>query len=798
MKRTIIISLLALGQQTVFGQLSNYFVDGFHGGLYGHYPLDTYTQFLVDQLGSHPDWKMGLELEPETWDTVQVRTPEAYELFRKYLPGTRVEYTNPTYAQPYLYNILGESIIRQFQYGMQKLRHHFPGITFTTYSSEEPCFTSQLPQLLKLLGFKYLSLKCPDTCWGGYISAYGGQLVSLVGPDGTRMPAVPRYGCEALQEGTVWQTIAWNNSEQYLQACQQAGIQNPVGMCYQDAGWTNGPWLRDHKGKTEYVRWTDYIEKYTEKKAAQEWRWSQEDVHPGLMWGAQVMQRIGRQVRQAENLLVQAEKLCALTGYRAKQSLVDEAWRTLMLAQHHDSWIVPYNNLKSYGTWADAIRLWTDGTIATARQMMDDAIGPKGSTGSYVTFYNTTAHERQEVVRLTDGRLVKVGVPAFGQVSCMVDTATTPQQNPDCWKGQKEVVLENDQYRLTFDMQRGGTVSSWIDKQQGNRELVDGSAAQRFGELRGYFAERGGMRSSTESAATATCLANHPLQQKIRIDGMVAGVPFSHTITLTQGQRRVDCQLQVRWTEDTPVGDPSDYKNNGNRTPFYDTRYMLRLSLPVDLQQPQLSKDAPFDVCESRLADTFYNSWDGIKHNVALSWVDLSEGRQGRGFALFTDHTTSYSYGQDEPLALTIQYSGPGLWWRRYPIDGPSEVRYALVPHRGRWDDAHVPQMADDWHNPLIASAPRSEAQPAHSLLSATCQLSAAITQSDGTLLLRLFSAEGKTGVERLKLNFPVADVVEIDLNGDPIAHHWVDSKGGIKLKMPRFTIKTLKVYPAK
>lgn len=797
MKRIIIISLLAIGQLTVFGQQSNYFVDGFHGGLYGHYPLDTYTQFMVDQLRSHPDWYIGLELEPETWDTVQVRTPEAYELFCKYLPGTRVEYTNPTYAQPYLYNILGESIIRQFQYGMQKLRHHFPGITFTTYSSEEPCFTSQLPQLLKLLGFKYLSLKCPDTCWGGYTSAYGGQLVNLVGPDGTKMPAVPRYGCEVLQEGTVWQTIAWNNSERFLKACQQAGIQNPVGMCYQDAGWTYGPWLRDHKGKTEYVLWTDYIDKYTDKKNIEEWRWSQEDLHPALMWGTQVMQRIGREVRQAENLLVQAEKLCALTGYRMDQSLIDEAWRTLMLAQHHDSWIVPYNNLKNYGTWADAIRYWTDKSVATARKMMAEAVGSDGNTGHYVTFFNTTAHERQEVVSLADGRLVKVEVPAFGQVSCLVDTAMKHQLNPNCWKGQKEVVLENDQYRLKFDMQRGGIVSSWIDKQQGNRELVDGSASQRFGELRGYFAERGGMRSSTESVATATFLVNHPLQQKIRIDGMVAGVPFSHTVTLTQGQRRVDCQLQVKWTEDTPVGDPSDYKNNGNRTPFYDTRYMLRLSLPVDLKQPQLSKDAPFDVCESRQADTFYNSWDQIKHNVALSWVDLSEGQKGQGFAMFTDHTTSYSYGQDEPLALTIQYAGPGLWWRRYPIDGPSELSYALVPHRGRWDDAHIQQMVDDWHNPLVVSAPCAEAQPSHSLLSATCQLSAAIAQPDGTLLLRLFNAEGKSGVEKLKLNFPVADVVEVDLNGNTIAHHKTNAQGSIKLKMPRFTIKTLKIYPA-
>ena len=145
-----------------------FFVDGFHGGVYGHYPVEWYTQFMVDQLRANPDWRIGLELEPETWDTVAVRTPEAYRLFREIVnDGRLAEYTNPSYAQSYLYPIAGESIIRQFQYGMRKLKHHFPDAVFTTYASEEPCFTSCLPQILSQLGFRYAVLKCPDTCWGG-------------------------------------------------------------------------------------------------------------------------------------------------------------------------------------------------------------------------------------------------------------------------------------------------------------------------------------------------------------------------------------------------------------------------------------------------------------------------------------------------------------------------------------------------------------------------------------------------------------------------------------------------------
>ena len=69
---------LTLGLSAGVAASEVYFVDGYHGGIYGHYPVKWKTRFIVDQLQRNPDWKIGLEIEPETWDTVQVRTPEAY------------------------------------------------------------------------------------------------------------------------------------------------------------------------------------------------------------------------------------------------------------------------------------------------------------------------------------------------------------------------------------------------------------------------------------------------------------------------------------------------------------------------------------------------------------------------------------------------------------------------------------------------------------------------------------------------------------------------------------------------
>ena len=429
LRKSIFIAIVLFSLPVVAQK--SYFADGFHGGVYGHYPLAWYTQFMMNKLDSFPEWRIGLEIEPETWDSVKVHTPEAYEQWKSVVVGPRVEYTNPGYAQSYLYPILGESIIRQFQYGMRKLRQHFPTMTFTTYSTEEPCFTSCLPQILSQLGFRHGVLKCPDTCWGGYTEGFGGELVNWIGPDGTSLLSVPRYACEDLQRNTVWQTTAWKNSREYLRACREAGIAHPVGMCYQDAGWRNGPWLGKDT-RSEYVLWTDYIENIADASVATDYHMSQEDVRVALVWGSQVMQRIGIQVRHAEHQLLETERLSSMryivTGERPDQATLDEAWRTLLLAQHHDSWIVPYNRLNRKGTWADNIAIWTDQACRNAEKVFSLQPSVAGVAGK-TAYYNTTGKTRKAVVtgRKSNGEEVdfQIELPPLVATWTILEVETT-------------------------------------------------------------------------------------------------------------------------------------------------------------------------------------------------------------------------------------------------------------------------------------------------------------------------------------------------------------------------------------
>lgn len=783
-----------------------YFIDGYHGGIYGHLPT-WQTGFMVEKLAQYPDWKINLELEPESWDSIALQDAQNYTAFKKLFTDqsadARIEYVNPAYGQAYMYNISGESVIRQFYYGIKKLRQHFPNVQFNTYSSEEPCFTSALPQILNSYGFKYASLKNPNTCWGGYTRAFGGELVNWIGPDGSAVLTSPRYEVEAFKPHSIWETIASGNSKEYVQKAFAYGIKRPIGMCLQDAGWSFGPWLRGNNetgnngvyAPTKYTTWRSYFTSIG--KTEKNWHLTQEDILPGLMWGAQVLQRIAQQVRHAENKIIQAEKLAAMANIWKNtpwpQNSFDEAWRTLLLSQHHDCWIVPYNG-KPGDTWADKVVKWTGIT-----NNISDSIIKKVTQqppGDYVHVFNTTAVERHEWVHFGD-QLFRIKVPAMGYASHDVKIPPPIDNAIVRTLGNGIVQVETDLYRISIDPAKGGTITSWVAKLLGNKEFVE--KGKRLNELRGNFYTKGGMLSSTDTTATIEVKDRSGREVNLIIKGWIAGNAFTQTLTLQQGNPRVDIQLKIDWKDNLAIGEYNDEpKDTQVRKAYYDDRFKLLALFPVNLHAQKIFKNAPFDVTESKLSSTFYNRWDSIKNNVLLNWVDVADGKGEYGMALFADHTTSYAHGDNFPLGLTLQYSGHGIFYRNYTLDGPTEVKYALLPHKGKWQQAGLWAEATKWNEPLIAVAANSEGQ--RSLLQPENGVEvSSLTVANNALLVRLFNAAAQTPTVKVYLGFKATTATQLELDGRKVKSLPIktDKTGRkyIEVSIPLFGIRTIKLH---
>jgi alpha-mannosidase len=842
---TILLLLITFLTRTASAQKA-YYIDGFHGGVYGGYPAWD-TRFMVDMLNKHPDWKLNLEIEPETWDWAKKVDPQAFTefkaLFADQTANGRIEFINPAYAQSYLYNISGESIIRQFGYGIKKIRENFPEAVFSSYSSEEPCFTTALPQILTSFGFKYASLKNPNTCFGGYTAAHGAELINWIGPDGTGITASPRYAIEKLSDKSTWQTIGWENSPAFVNAAYADGIKHPIGMTIQDAGWKGGPIMGDgirYGIQNIYTTWRNYFANVVTNDAKPIWKPTQEDMQVNLVWGSQVTQKIAQEVRVSENKIIAAEKMAALakiySGADWPVAAIDSAWRTLLLSQHHDCWIVPYNG-KPGDTWADKVLTWTNYTNAKCDSLISLAAGKMsnnvlGDDHSYIRVYNTLGIKRDEITavsippklsgkqfKVVDGKgqevasqvvagtiMFKAVVPAMG-----FNTYQLIADKPADLKGAGVEVLANGDYQVETDLYKiiinpakGGIIKSLVAKTLNNKEFADKTNARGFNELRGNFYNDGGFKSSEDNPAKIEIVQQGPLLVKLAIKGTIDNYPFTQLLTVGQGQKRIDLQVNINWKGNPGIGEPTPpgtYKWEKPKKAFYDDRFKLLALFPLNLQGQKVYKNAPFDVTESRLENTFYNRWDSIKNNVILNWVDVTDKAGKYGMAMYTDHTTSYTHGTDFPLGLDLQYSGMGLWGRDYKINGPTSINYALVPHAGKWDKSGIWMAGTEWAGPLIAViAGKTGGKQSKSFINIEGQgLEISSMQFDGNdLLVRVFNAEGDSTPQKLTFDCRAAGAELVELNGNERQKlKLIDKtrgKTGIELAMPRFGFRTIKL----
>ncbi|WP_116789233.1 glycoside hydrolase family 38 C-terminal domain-containing protein [Flavobacterium psychrotrophum] len=818
-------------------QQKAYFVDGFHGGIWGHYP-EGYTKYIIGQINEHPGWRVNLEIEPQTWEREKKLDPAAYAELQRLLAvkgsSAKVEYVNPAFGQSYFFNTSGESIIRQFYYGIKMLRQHFPEAEYKSYSSEEPCYTSALPQILNSFGFKYASLKNPNTCWGGYTRAHGGELVYWTGPDGSRILTVPRYEIESLKPGSTWETIASGNSPEYINNAFDYGIKQPVGMCLQDAGWEWGPWLKGKQYKPSiYTTWRNYFENITDTSGnVPEWKFTQEDVQVSLVWGSQVLQQLAQNVRVAENNIVQAEKTAVIDfiagGKTYPNDKIDNAWEQLLLAQHHDCWIVPYNG-KPGNTWADMVKDWTGVTNKVSDEIIT---GEATADSKYIVVYNTSGYSRADYVTLEvpeafnstgisllDNKksLVadvvsdndktylkfKADVPAFGYKVLKIDNKASAKKTAITFKQKNDITeVESKRYKITFDAKKGGAITSLIAKDLDKKEFVDETAAGQFSGLQGNFYNNGGSKNTYTAPAQIRVKAQGENFIAVEVITEILSTKVTKTITLTNDNPRIDFNLKIDWKDNVGIGAFDQYKTKAEPATkaFYNDKEKLVTLFPLNLKGQRIFKNAPFDVLESQLDDTFFESWDSIKNNIIVNWVDVTDNDGKYGCALFTDHTTTYTHGKDFPLGLNVQFSGAGLWGRNYTIDGPTEINYVLVPHKGNWKDAGIWTQNRNAEEPLrarlVTEKPAVSEKSLLQLSKKGWELVSAEKKEDG-LYIRIFNAEGDATPGKVSFGFNPGNAGLVKLNGETEGSLTVKKSGTVyetELAIPQFGFRTIKV----
>ncbi len=563
-------------------------------------------------------------------------------------------------------------------------------------------------------------------------------------------------------------------------------------------------------------------------------KFTQENIHPSSPWGSQVIDNLSAWIRENEKNLLMAEKLSTMASVLAGKPLFEndmvDAWKSATIAQHHDAYVcarptqsrafsLPEEDRMAGGWyWKAGAASWNSDrkskTVQMRAKMLISQTGQhmKGSEQE-VTVFNTLAWPRQEIVSLDvpvdrntfdiivtdmdgnevpsqfnmrgdyyyDGSLREVElifeakVPSMGYSNYKIISLQKESKRKNLFSviqdDENFLQIENEIYRIRFNRKRGGTIESFYSKKL-KKEFCDDSL-EGYNYFKGYFTKESKWRSSADSLSEISLLENGPVRAKILVTGKIADTHFNTFYTFFIDNPRVDVSANFNFPEKTFIGAPKEeeFSRELVKKPMYNEKMKLQAFLPVDLSDGKIFKDAAFDIYQSTLKDTHYETSDDRKMNLLLHWADIYSASENVGMSVFTDKLTAYSYGPDYPFTLTVAYGGfTGYYTGTVYLEGDKTVRYSFYPHQGNCYDAGIWERSREVNEPLTSQLhlPNSSMKSSYSFLEFEGDAPdvTAMYVKDDDVLVRFFNPYDETKKYTLKCDIPAKEVDEVSPDG--------------------------------
>ena len=266
----------------------------------------------------------------------------------KTLQTGKLELIGGTFGQAESQIFGWESALRQFSFG-QMITKKYLGKTIDTYLVEEQSFYTQLPQILKLAGFKYASLQFQNS---GTPDELDADLIWWKGPDGSKILTVPNHagliGCYKQWSADSYRIAVEKMTHfksplifQWLELWVPGMDWGASVMPYQEAiAWATSQGFKQMT-LTEYIEWAGSRSEPREALLRMDQSNYDNNFFQGG-WGFE-NERQARACNQCESLLLAAESLAAQATHKKWQQklkqAIDDSWPRLLISQNHDAYL---------------------------------------------------------------------------------------------------------------------------------------------------------------------------------------------------------------------------------------------------------------------------------------------------------------------------------------------------------------------------------------------------------------------------------------------------------------------------
>jgi alpha-mannosidase len=765
-----------------------------------------------------PFAKTCLNLDARAYEFMAEKFPEVAERLKKYLAAGKVELIGGTYGQPMGTTISGESNIRQIVVGRQVILKSL-GYPLVTFLEEEEFTHPQIPQIVKLAGFRYASLAQLDTWGRAGCPRLDVNTLLWKGMDGTEIPCVPKNALFGYSPDL--KKLIDTPEFQKLSA-----LGKPLIFAWEEFGWESpekpayltSPAKYQALENVEFVTLQEYLDKYGAQ--ATESRYLPMDAwNKSLTWGLG-----GDQVRildrKVDGLLLAAELfdgIAAAHGGPSQMDSLGKAWRDLLASQSHDVGLCEYSR-------------WQGDRMAPFDRIEDFHNFTWGAIG-----YNHLEAARRQgqaafdsALRILSGR-INSGPNKHGDLAAVVF-------NPNGWPRTGLAMTGRicpvpPQSRAVIVKDRmGRVVPSQIVKQDSSPDggLVMAEVAFRTGEVppAGYdtsylsFAAQPAAATNTDLRVDRSALTMENDFLRVRLDPNTGGV--ISLVDKSSGQESLDSGPgafprftgRPNPTLPTRPDAPAFYDSAKSRAdidwiaqgplwatlraqhswPYlnFETRVSLTAGLPyVEVVSRVLARVPPQpDVSPPDIKEGYWVSFVpafpvmevlrdfpfGVEETKqpafhALTFVDLL-GRD-RGLLLLHAGTQYFRREGSGALSNLAMREWESYFSKEYGWPVYAEYRHALLPHGGKLNNADRLRAAAEFARPLacVLEEPRGGDLPLSqgflSVSPAGVQLSAFRRKRAGGYELRLVETEGRRAEASVAVRLPLAKAIETDLLGN-------------------------------
>ena len=741
-----------------------------------------------ERLQRYPGVKYGWDNEAYTYDNLAEEEPELLEQMRRMLaqyPG-RIAIGATSYGQPLSYYINGESNVRQLVEGIRTDLQHF-GVRPYVYIMSEQGMHAQIPQLIHQAGFRGAIMRTAF-CMYGVNPEYPASCINWMGLDGAiGVPTVPTYPGEQCH-------CAVNGATHDRRTLEFAffgnnPMDNKILLDYPvDAPWGGLEEFRDRFGgriknviafRADDPRQPEGVIAEYHQKDGFPWVLDEEilaaagapeldvrtavnDFHFRMPWGL-CGNWIWERCREYESRLYTLDLLDAL---RARDGAADhgadlrEAWKMLMINQHHDVQIC--------GIESDAKKFFARGDRALAR-IEQDLLGEERPFR-----FNPLPWTRRD---------------GAGETALAV-TDAKPQQETGivC----EDLVLNTPWYTVAL-APTGGFLSVWDKSRQRNLFVSGRVSGALAGMIDGIPCIGQGLWRFRPGCGQAELVE----------EGTIGGIPYTVTWTFYDRHDRVDCRMDFAFDRQfigRKSGTPQD------AMAAFQHEEKLRMKFYPNLPDSAMGwRDQPFGAAASNRQSLECNLWAAVTD-------------QDQGFAIFNHGIQCVCRELDGalsvPLAFSMYYCWSAsalrredgscvrmdrdlLWEKRYRdedirkkqqglpheelvsihfLHGHYTTHLAFMPFSGDWKTAQLHRRALEYLHPCVDIP----AETASVLRRADLELDlpenlfvSSVYGQDGGLYIRLYEMEGRDAQAKIRLGGQPVQLQPTDFfevpTGDPV-----------------------------